>query len=98
MGGKSCSDQTGLSGEESDVGPIYLCQTSMFVFPDAFTSCVSGLSIDLSDPFDIEDCRCEVNKFGFNGRDRNDCLLPAFPNNWVAGQEVYIAFYGDFRK
>jgi len=46
---------------------------------------ISGLGIDLYDLFDIEGCRCKVNKFGLNGRDYDDCLLPALPNNWTAG-------------
>ncbi len=62
--------------------------------PDVLAVCVdeqwcslwiSGLGTNLCDPFDVEGCRREVNELGFNGRNRDDCLLLALPNNWVAG-------------
>ncbi len=59
---------------------------------------VSGLGADLCDPLYTEGCRCEVNELGLSGRDRDNCLLSALPNDWAAGQEDHMAFRGNSRE
>src|SRR6266699_4626145 len=59
---------------------------------------VSSLCTNLYNPLDVKDCRRKINEFGLNGRNRYNCLLLEFPNDWTARQENYIAFYRDSCK
>jgi len=59
---------------------------------------VSGFSVDLYDPLDIEGYRREVNELNLNDRNRYNCLLPTLLYDWVAGQEDHMASYRDSRE
>ena len=59
---------------------------------------VSSLYANLRNPLDVEGYRCEINEFGFSGRNRYNCLFLGLPNDWIARQENHMAFYGDFCK
>src|SRR6266699_308211 len=59
---------------------------------------ISSLCANLYNPLDVEGCRREINELGLSSRDRHNCLLLGFPNNWTTRQENYMASYGDFCK
>jgi len=84
----------GLEGvEHSQPGVLAVC-----VDEQQCSLWVAGLGVDLYDPLDAEGCRREVNELGLSGRDRDNCLLSALPNDWAAGQEDHMAFRGNSRE